>query len=271
MSAPHLVGLGQRRSICATLALLMASQAHGQVAMVAVFGPMPDPVITQDGGVRVRAESDFALRELGSWRASAGTARQAIEIGAQRFSEPQPVAFHTGSLTAACGDARFAPPRALIRRIALARQTWWPAIAAAECRFGLPSGLMDSVVLAESGYDPAVISPAGAAGLAQLMPSTARDMGVLDRFDPHASAEAGARYLRSLLDSFGGNVPLALAAYNAGPAIVRKLRAIPFNGETPLYVRRVLDFWTQPGIGPMSTAQTARQTVELLGFLPSPK
>lgn len=128
---------------------------------------------------------------------------------------------------------------------------------------------MDSVVLAESRYDPMVVSPAGAAGLAQLMPGTALDLGVADRFDPNASVEGGARYLRQLLTSFGGNVPLALAAYNAGPAAVRRVRGIPGNGETPDYVRRVLYYWTAPGVGPMSPVLSARQTAEMLGFGPT--
>lgn len=86
------------------------------------------------------------------------------------------------------------------------------------------------------------ISKAGAAGLGQLMPGTARDLGVSNRFDPKANILGAARYLRQMLDKFGG-VHLALAAYNAGPGAVERAGGIPRNGETPAYVREVLRHW----------------------------
>jgi hypothetical protein len=80
------------------------------------------------------------------------------------------------------------------------------------------------------------ISKAGAAGLGQLMPATARDLGVSNRFDPMSNIFGAARYLRQMLDKFGV-VHLALAAYNAGPGAVERAGGIPRNGETPAYVR----------------------------------
>src|SRR3546814_12142089 len=80
------------------------------------------------------------------------------------------------------------------------------------------------------------VSPSGAAGLAQLMPATARERGVRNRHDPLASIDGGARYLRDMLDRFEA-VHLALAAYNAGPGAVSRSHGIPNNGETPQYVR----------------------------------
>lgn len=119
-------------------------------------------------------------------------------------------------------------------------------IRAAELRHGLPTGLLDALVAVESGYRPFAVSPAGAAGLAQLMPGTARDLGVTDRFDARANLDGGARYLRAMLDQFG-TVALALAAYNAGPNAVARSRGIPLNGETPVYVARVIARWTEAG------------------------
>jgi soluble lytic murein transglycosylase-like protein len=174
-----------------------------------------------------------------------------------------------GAAAGDCDSTTPPAPRLLSSHVLAGRHAFWPLIAKAECRFGLPRGLLDSVVLAESGYDPSVVSPAGAAGLAQLMPATALHLGVIDRFDPGANVLAGARYLRQLLDKFGGNVPLALAAYNAGPTAVRHVRGVPSNGETPGYVRQVLGYWTAPAIGPMSAAMPARQFAQLLGFGPS--
>ena len=78
--------------------------------------------------------------------------------------------------------------------------------------------------------------------LAQLMPATARALGVLDPFDARLNVDGGARFLRAMLDKFG-SVTLALAAYNAGPAAVTRARGIPASSETPAYVRKVLSAW----------------------------
>ncbi|NNM78058.1 lytic transglycosylase domain-containing protein [Sphingomonas sp. ID1715] len=115
-------------------------------------------------------------------------------------------------------------------------------ITAAERRHGLPAGLLDALVAAESSYRSDAVSRAGAAGLAQLMPATARSLGVFDRFDIRANLDGGARYLRSMIDQFG-SIAMALAAYNAGPGAVIRARGIPRNGETPDYVNRVIRHW----------------------------
>lgn len=117
-----------------------------------------------------------------------------------------------------------------------------PLIRAAEARYRLPPRLLQALVWAESRFDPMAISPAGAAGLAQLMPTTARELGVSNRHDPAQNIDGGARYLRQMLDRFGA-IRLALAAYNAGPGAVTKARGIPRNRETPVYVRSVIDRW----------------------------
>lgn len=117
-----------------------------------------------------------------------------------------------------------------------------PLIREAEVRYRLPPGLMQALVWAESRFNPMAISPAGAAGLAQLMPTTARELGVRNRHDPAQNIDGGARYLRQMLDRFG-EVHLALAAYNAGPGAVARAGGIPRNRETPAYVRSVLERW----------------------------
>ena len=122
------------------------------------------------------------------------------------------------------------------------RASFLPLVYAAEAKYGLPPGLLDAVVWTESRYNPLAVSRVGAAGLGQLMPGTARELGVANRFDPVENIDGAARYLRQMLDRFGV-VHLALAAYNAGPGSVSKAGGIPRNGETPAYVRNVLRRW----------------------------
>jgi soluble lytic murein transglycosylase-like protein len=103
----------------------------------------------------------------------------------------------------------------------------------------VPAGLIASVIQAESGGDPSAISRSGAAGLMQLMPETAQQYGVDNRFDPYESVDGGSRYLRDLLARYHRNVSLALAAYNAGPGAVDASRGVPPFAETRAYVARV--------------------------------
>ena len=107
-------------------------------------------------------------------------------------------------------------------------------------RFNLPENLIASVIQAESNFQVNAVSPAGAQGLMQLMPATARELGVDDPFDVQQNINGGAGYLRQMLDRFGGDVRLALAAYNAGPGTVEKYNGnVPYR-ETQNYIERVL-------------------------------
>lgn len=111
--------------------------------------------------------------------------------------------------------------------------------AAAEQKYGVPAALLSAVAKQESGYNPTAVSHAGAKGLMQLMPGTARTLGVADPFDPAQAIDGAARMLRDLTQRFG-STELALAAYNAGPGAVLKYQGIPPYPETQRYVRNVL-------------------------------
>ena len=106
-------------------------------------------------------------------------------------------------------------------------------------KFELEESLIKAVIKVESDFDPQVISSKGAQGLMQLMPETAREIGVENPFDPSDSIYGGSFYLRKMLDSFDRNLDYALAAYNAGPNAVRKYGGVPPFEETQNYVRRV--------------------------------
>jgi soluble lytic murein transglycosylase-like protein len=107
--------------------------------------------------------------------------------------------------------------------------------------------LLHAVIRTESAYNPAALSSAGAVGLMQLMPGTAKRYGVPDIWDPVENLRGGARYLRDLLDLFGNDLRLALAAYNAGEnAVIKYGNRIPPYPETQRYVRKVLQFlWAE--------------------------
>jgi len=115
-----------------------------------------------------------------------------------------------------------------------------PIIDSAATASALAPELLKAVIVVESGFNARAVSKRGAAGLMQLMPATARQYGVTDRFDPTQNIRGGARYLKSLIERYDNDIPLALAAYNAGEAAVDRCGpCIPRYRETQAYVPRV--------------------------------
>lgn len=173
--------------------------------------------------------------------ASAGGARaDVLEIGP------------AGAVWVAGGPAaRLAPPTAEPQpaytaiTTAVGPEAWRPHVAALAARYDISPALLEAVVWQESRWNAAAVSPAGARGLAQLMPATGRQLGV-DWRDPRANLEGGARYLRMQLDRFGGDVEKALAAYNAGPERVARAGGVPNIRETRQYVAAIMARLAQP-------------------------
>jgi hypothetical protein len=124
------------------------------------------------------------------------------------------------------------------------------AIEQAAARHNVDPNLVRSVIKVESNFNPNAVSRKGAMGLMQLMPSTARSLHVTNPFDPQQNVDAGVRHLKRLLESYGGNIKLSLAAYNAGAGAVARSSGVPRFAETQNYVRRITELYYgggQPG------------------------
>ena len=151
-----------------------------------------------------------------------------------------------GSASASLGSPGFATPAKV--------NGWSPELKqmvdAAATRFGVPRELVIAVSRAESAFRSDVSSPAGAHGLMQLMPATAKGLGVTDSSDPWQNLAGGTKYLRQLMDRFDGDVTKVIAGYNAGPNAVAQYGGVPPYEETRTYVARVLDYAAELGFEP---------------------
>jgi len=139
----------------------------------------------------------------------------------------------------AAPPVRLRGPRSRTQTQRLSRPELERLIKEASHKNKLPPSLIKAVIRVESNFNPEATSPKGAMGMMQLMPDTASDLQVGDPYDSRENIHAGSRYLRMLLDKFNFHLPLALAAYNAGPERVKKHQRVPPIRETQAFVRNV--------------------------------
>ena len=137
------------------------------------------------------------------------------------------------------------------------------AIDEAAARHNVDPNLVRSVVKVESNFNPNAVSRKGAMGLMQLMPATARSLNVSNPFDPQQNVDAGVRHLKKLLESYGGDVRLSLAAYNAGVGAVARSAGVPRYAETRNYVRRITELYAGGSGGTRVSFGPAREPVRV--------
>jgi soluble lytic murein transglycosylase-like protein len=135
------------------------------------------------------------------------------------------------------------------------------AIEKAATRHGVDANLVRALIKVESNFNPRAVSRKGAMGLMQLMPGTARDLNVNNPFDPAQNVDAGVRHLKSLMNNFGGDIRLSLAAYNAGAGAVARSNGVPRYAETQNYVKQITNmYWSGQSIRSFGPANSTSST-----------
>jgi hypothetical protein len=224
----------------AGLFLSVTSGFRSDAEQAVLFAAHPDPKWVAPPGEslhRYATELDLGPREAYAWLAA-----NAARFGfVQRYSwEPWHYGYSRSPGSSSVGfGVRGGDGRATRAVQSFVPARFAPLIIRAAQRWSVSAQLLAAQLYAESGFNPFARSPAGAEGIAQFMPGTAQAMGLLDPFDPAAAVDAQAHLMRDLLGRFGA-VPLALAAYNAGPGAVAACGCIPPFPETRAYVTRIL-------------------------------
>jgi len=154
------------------------------------------------------------------------------------------VALSIPSVTPSVDDLPVDEPQPIGRPSYLTRgERFHPLIVRVSKEHNVDPALVKAIIMAESGYNPQAVSKVGARGLMQLMPGTADSLGVQDIFDPEENVSGGVKYLKQLLNEFGGEIKLALAAYNAGSRKVKAYKGVPPIGATQVYINKVIEYY----------------------------
>ena len=239
----------QRAASAAGVRLIVVSGFRSNAEQARLFARRPDPRWVAPPGQslhRLGTELDLGPPSAYGW-----LARNAPRFGfVKRYSwEPWHFGYSRSPGTASVGfGVRGGDGRATAAMQSFVPARYAPLIARAAQRWGVSAQLLAAQIYAESNFNPFARSPAGAQGIAQFMPGTARGMGLRNPFDPAQAIDAQGHLMRDLLRRFG-SVPLALAAYNAGPGAVGRCGCIPPYAETRAYVAKILGLLGGAGEG----------------------
>lgn len=224
------------RNLGHDLPRVSADQARQGRPVASLADAQPGDLLAWDNSSRNNGADHVAIYIGGGKMIEAARPGTTIRVS-DVYGDPIIRRILPGPVTGASGNGWNAITGTAFRTAA--RPPYSDLFSAASQKYGVPANLLSAVAEQESGYDPRAVSPAGAQGLMQLMPATAKHLGVTDAFDPAQAVDGAARMLRDLTRRFG-TTELALAAYNAGPGAVLKYDGIPPYPETQRYVRNVL-------------------------------
>lgn len=249
-----------KRSLIVVAAMMCVSAAKAREVDLVHFSPLTATASNEQGAVGVALSTHFdGLAEPVDAR---GVGSRTYATGGNHPSglfEPKHPAILAPSISSSCLQNGYRPTWWLSPEVENRRVAYFAAMSAIACENGLPESLLDAVIAQESGYKAWALSGAGAMGMMQVMPGTARILELRNPWDALANMRAGARYLRQQLDRFG-RVDLALAAYNAGPE--RRSLAqgiIPAIPETRNYVQAITTNWVRlTKLGSSNSAVAAR-------------
>jgi hypothetical protein len=225
--------------------LVITSAFRSNAEQARLFAARPDPKWVAPPGQslhRCATELDLGSESAYGWLAANASRfgfvqRYSWEAWHYGFDAGPPPCSEAGNSVSGGGGVGAASSATTLPSFVPTR--FRPPLLAAATRWGVPAALLAAQLMAESGFDPFAVSPAGATGIAQFMPSTAASYGLDDSFDPVAAIDAQAHLMSDLLRQFG-SPELALAAYNAGPGAVEPCNCVPDYPETRAYVSRIL-------------------------------
>ncbi len=260
-------------SLIVVAAMICVSAAKAREVDLVRFSPFAVTASNEPGAVGGALSTHFeGLVEPAD---ALGVSERTNAIGGYDPSglfQPEHPAIPAPSTFSSCPGNGYRPTWWLSSEVESRRVAYFAAMSAIACENGLPESLLDAVIAQESGYKAWAVSGAGAMGMMQVMPGTARNLELRNPWDPIANMRAGARYLRQQLDRFG-RVDLALAAYNAGPERRSlSLGNIPAIAETRNYVKAITTNWGRltklgsPNLTVAARAMAANIAVRASGY-----